>query len=538
MKKTTLFTWCLAALSLSASAADVFYENCGDTKVSKPWQSVTEYQGWKNQAPVTFTSTTANYPDVRSTSTLDNHIWFPAGKECDVVISNIPANGYNNLKLTFDVTSNKGGADNTGVIVVECNDQALTVPSIDIAKQNEYVSLPEITLNSAPMLKLRLYIPSDNNKNGFRIDNIKITGDQGAELPSITAENTLEFGQVNVNENIVKPLTVTGSLLTEAITYTITGTDAAMFTTSDALTAEGGTLNIKFQPTASGVCEATLTLTSGTATATVALSGTGYDANNPFGLNPSNPVTELNQTFENVSNNQNFEEAGWINIAEQGDRVWQGAIFTNTTTQQTDKYIKATAHNATDGQEYKMWIITPAFNLDQVTNKEAFFDCTDAFYTATTTGSSLKVYFLQLVNGVMVKNEIPVAGIPTVVENNYVWVTNLRIDMSAYSGVGFIGFEYTGMGGSSKSATYCLDNIRATINGSGINNTTTQKNTIYAADGNLYINATAGETIRIYNTVGQLVKTVQATDAQTVIPVERHQLLIVKAGDKAVKVKM
>ncbi len=182
------------------------------------------------------------------------------------------------------------------------------------------------------------------------------------------------------------------------------------------------------------------------------------DQDNPFGLDASNPVNDFEATFEDVVDNTDYALAGWINTYAQGNRKWRGKSFNNTTTNAVDNYIQASAYKATADQTYESWFITPAFTVNNIQDNKVSFDCAGAFFVET---SSLKVFFLELVNGKMVQTAVNVTGIPTS-GTDYAWVTGLTIDLTPFAGkVGFIGFQYIGIGGEGTSTTYCLDNIKA-----------------------------------------------------------------------------
>lgn len=72
-------------------------------------------------------------------------------------------------------------------------------------------------------------------------------------------------------------VTIVGSDLSSAVTAAISGDDAALFTKSGTLTAEGGTLTITYTPTVAGSHEATLTL-SATGATDVVIEMTGTSA--------------------------------------------------------------------------------------------------------------------------------------------------------------------------------------------------------------------------------------------------------------------
>lgn len=188
----------------------------------------------------------------------------------------------------------------------------------------------------------------------------------------------------------------------------------------------------------------------------------GGDAANPFGLDASNPVNDFSADFEEQPDftpdgkfdsnlNYDYELVGWKNVAEVGDRKWTGVVFKSG-----EKYLRASSNKGKEAS-YTSWFISPAFNVEQIKDKTVSFDCAGAFFYQTTT---LKVYFLELIDGVMKKTPLPVNGIPTSGEN-YKWVKGINVDLKDFAGkVGFIGFEYVGEGGEKKSTTYTLDNIK------------------------------------------------------------------------------
>ena len=197
MKKTTLFLSFIICAFLVNAQTVIFNETCGDEGPTSSTE-LSKYTGWDNGAPVTFTYTTTSYADVRKSSG-GPHVWFPANRETDMVISNISTAGYTNLKLSFDVATNKSGAvlDNGNVnkVLLTCNETSITVPSVEITKQNEYVSSGEISLSDANVTNLRfLYTIVNNPANyGYRIDNIKITGTTTSGINNPTANSSVFY---------------------------------------------------------------------------------------------------------------------------------------------------------------------------------------------------------------------------------------------------------------------------------------------------------------------------------------------------------
>lgn len=189
------------------------------------------------------------------------------------------------------------------------------------------------------------------------------------------------------------------------------------------------------------------------------------DKDNPFGLDASNPVESFKADFQeqpdfvpegnfNSNKNYNYELKGWKNVAFVGDRKWSGVVNKDNT-----KYIEASANKGKE-ERYEIWFVSPALRVDALTDKKVSFDCAGAYFNEK---NSLKVFFLELVDGKMVQEEIAVEGMPA--SKDHEWVRGLSADIAKYSGkVGFIGFQYISY--SASSTTYRLDNIQ-TGNGEG-----------------------------------------------------------------------
>ena len=197
MKKITLLlSFIVCVVFAQAQTETIFLETCGTTApTSGTRPSVSTYTGWDNQAPITFTNSTERYPDVRATSTLSSHVWFAATYEADLIISNISATGFSNLKLSFDLASNKGAPSEANInnVFVYVNDNQVNLSSIAIPEQNKYVNSGSIDIPNATTIKLRFYFTAANNPNGYgyRLDNIKITGDKPSGVNN-TSEDALQ----------------------------------------------------------------------------------------------------------------------------------------------------------------------------------------------------------------------------------------------------------------------------------------------------------------------------------------------------------
>jgi archaellum component FlaF (FlaF/FlaG flagellin family) len=138
---------------------------------------IADFTDWDNKAPITYTTQSGANADIRSTSQINAHIWFPntgaAAGDNDVVISNLPA-GYTDITLSYDVAAN-GTASNANMIEVYANG-TLVSGSVDtpITAQNVFVTvsipIPDGTT------QLRFLAPAAKNTQGLRLDNMKLEG--------------------------------------------------------------------------------------------------------------------------------------------------------------------------------------------------------------------------------------------------------------------------------------------------------------------------------------------------------------------------
>lgn len=163
--------------------------------------------------------------------------------------------------------------------------------------------------------------------------------------------------------------------------------------------------------------------------------------------------TSLNEDFASVVNATDIALPGWKTVQVLGDRHWQGRIFGTGATE--ERYAQATAHNGA-AANYEYWLITPPLNLDAAENKNLNFKTAKSFWNAT---SSLKVYVLQCVNNVTTQTELTGAYIARQSDTDNTFVPSGNIDLSSFSGIVYIGFQYIAQGGASNSTTFRVDDV-------------------------------------------------------------------------------
>jgi len=168
----------LSCMSSSYGQDTIFYESCGKTDVSSS-KKVDTYTGWDNAAPITYTRTITldGYADVRITSSTSNHVWFPFDKSSDLIISNIPAVGYRNLKLSFDIAPYKLTDACVDKLKIFCNNTPLVLPATTLTSQ-KFTSVTDIPLAGSNSLTFKFEYTAENNSSGYQLDNFTITGEK------------------------------------------------------------------------------------------------------------------------------------------------------------------------------------------------------------------------------------------------------------------------------------------------------------------------------------------------------------------------
>lgn len=141
-----------------------------------------------------------------------------------------------------------------------------------------------------------------------------------------------------------------------------------------------------------------------------------------------------------IDYNQTFDFAGWTNFAEAGTTKWIERDFQN------DGYIQFSSFGS--GQASNIgWAITPAINLDQVSNEKLTFRSACNFVSDP--ANKLEVLISTNCDGtnVLTATWTPLtATVANETTNNYTYVSSGEIDLNSYSGNAYIAFRVTGSG--------------------------------------------------------------------------------------------
>lgn len=122
---------------------------------------------------------------------------------------------------------------------------------------------------------------TSNDVFALFIDDITITFST-SEATIVADPTAIDFGEINIPATPSRSVNVTGYNLTENLTASVTApftvsANGTNFSSSVTIIPSGGTLYVRYEPTTQGSHYGTMTLTSGTATKTVPLSGAAVD---------------------------------------------------------------------------------------------------------------------------------------------------------------------------------------------------------------------------------------------------------------------
>ena len=132
--------------------------------------------------------------------------------------------------------------------------------------------------------KLTINITNSNKNNNYGLDITSLTFYEGASGPALTTStNSISFGSVEVNNNAVNNFTISGTKLAPSSTASLTIDDNTNFRVTPStidIDANGDiaakNVTVTYAPTAAGVHNATLTISSGNLEKMVTLTGTGF----------------------------------------------------------------------------------------------------------------------------------------------------------------------------------------------------------------------------------------------------------------------
>lgn len=337
----------------------------------------------------------------------------------------------------------------------------------------------------------------------FVVDNLSIIDMPTTPTFNITT-TSLDFGSISNGSTKSLSFPITGLALTSDITVSTAapfavsadgntyGATATIPASTGAIT--NATVYVRFAPTTPGNQTGNVTLTSGTLTHTVALSGTAVDCSNP-----------INGFWLEEFEGEVFPPSCW-DLISTSEETW--GRYT-----QDDGNSVASCSYVADNQDEKL--ITPLINLSGFNTPTLGFKVSTN-YTYICTGNPDETANLQ----VFVSTDggtnwsAPVFDLCNYTDEGYESWTLMPfvVDLSSYAGQSNVKlmFNYTGFDG----CQIILDNVNL-LDLTGVNEVSEASVNVYPnpANNTLYVNATSNiSKIEVFNTLGQKVMTVSAND--------------------------
>lgn len=162
-------------------------------------------------------------------------------------------------------------------------------------------------------------------------------------------------------------------------------------------------------------------------------------------------VTSLDENFDATTD----IPAGWFQKQAAGNKAWYVRNFNE------NNYITMSGYNGT--APFDQWLLSPAIDMDKVSDKTLTFDTQVNGYGATTT--TLKVYIVTDPANLATATELkatfataPAAGADGKTKYSE-WVKSGNVDLAKYKGKVYIAFRYQASK-DANYATWCVDNVK------------------------------------------------------------------------------
>ena len=162
-------------------------------------------------------------------------------------------------------------------------------------------------------------------------------------------------------------------------------------------------------------------------------------------------VTSIDEDFAEQQNNNDIAIDGWLNVATDGNRRWQGKVFNS------EVYAQATSYNS--DEENVCWLITPGIDLDDMAQPMLSFETAQAYWEH----DGLEVLFSTDFNGANIAGatwDLLQCDIAGQNDPDHEWIPSGTIDLSGFSGKGFVAFKYSGSDLNGNTTSYRVDNVK------------------------------------------------------------------------------
>lgn len=172
----------------------------------------------------------------------------------------------------------------------------------------------------------------------------------------------------------------------------------------------------------------------------------------------SNPLSYLDEPFNNAIKNKTLLIDGWQNIAPADARPWWGYVD-----QDNNSYAKATAYqsNSETNGEWTLRLITPALDFKNAATKVFGFNVMAQYISDEIENpTSLEIYYIDATGATVYEEKID-APIPATNDENDQWIPIL-IDFTGQqfiADVFFMEFRFSGPNGKDGAVVYYIDDV-------------------------------------------------------------------------------
>lgn len=300
--------------------------------------------------------------------------------------------------------------------------------------------------------------------NAFTINTVCI---DPANPPTIIVE-PMELPQFSakVGEQQQQTLKVTTKGLPDYGKVKLMGEGEGAFLINNTMLMEEmeQTLTVTFKPKAEGTFTERLEFSALEAeTFYVTITGTttgGADPSDKEGddlpLTAENPLTLLNENFDNITNNKPVSIEGWKNVAMEGKRAWWGSDADGEKTAKVSAYDSSVEIGKATPCE--MLLVTPPLDFVNSATKMFTFRVMGNLLTEGMT-DLLELCYIDLEGGEM--NVFPIElTMPNIPDLNNEWQEyHLNLEGQDLADVFFMGFRFKSQLGRENSATYYIDDV-------------------------------------------------------------------------------
>lgn len=179
-------------------------------------------------------------------------------------------------------------------------------------------------------------------------------------------------------------------------------------------------------------------------------------------LDDSEPLSLMEESFDNTRHNKPVVIDGWRNILLKGQRPWWTYQWKNTEGNEVVDYsAKATAYMSTASttEDYEMWMVTPALNGKNTESKIFTFRVMGDLMPEKDTINTIELYYIEKDGNGYFKQAIEL-DMPKGKDLNGEW-REFHIDLKAsdVADVFFMAFRFAAPGGRENSTVYYIDDV-------------------------------------------------------------------------------